>query len=54
MDQVAVVVLVDADNEYEFWSPKAANVILQGIFADQTYEEAVRAMQPWYLPWWEF
>ncbi len=54
MDQVAVVVLVDADNEYDFWSPKAANIILQGIFAGQTYEEAVRTMRPWYLPWWEF
>lgn len=54
LDQVAVVVLVDADNEYDFWSPKAANIILQGIFADQTYEEAVRTMRPWYLPWWEF
>lgn len=54
MDQVAVVVLVDADNEYDFWSPKAANIILHGIFAEQTYEEAVRTMRPWYLPWWEF
>lgn len=54
MDQVAVVVLVDADNEYDFWSPKAANIIMHGIFANQTYEEAVRTMRPWYLPWWEF
>ena len=48
-EQVVVVVMVEAVNEWEWWAPKAANVIFQGIFADQTYEEAVEALNIWYL-----
>jgi penicillin-binding protein 2 len=49
-DAVVVVVLVEAVNEWEWWAPKAANLIFQGIFADQTYQEAVDALRPWYVP----
>ncbi len=47
-ERVVVVVMVEAENEWEWWAPKAANVILQGIFADQTYEEAVETLRPWW------
>jgi penicillin-binding protein 2 len=47
-EQVVVVVMVEAANEWEWWAPKAANVIFQGIFADQTYEEAVETLRPWW------
>ncbi len=51
-ETVVVVTLVESVNEWEWWAPKAANIIFQGIFADQTYEEAVEALSPlWYLPW---
>ena len=40
--------MVEAENEWEWWAPKAANVIFQGIFADQTYEEAVETLRPWW------
>ncbi|MEL3906331.1 MAG: penicillin-binding protein 2 [Treponema sp.] len=43
-DAVVVVVLVEAQNTWEWWAPYAANIIFQGIFADQTYEEAVEAL----------
>ena len=43
-DAVIVVVLVEAQNQWEWWAPYAANIIFQGIFADQTYEEAVEAL----------
>ncbi len=49
MEQVAVAVLVDADNEYDFWSPKAANLLLHGIFTDQTFNEVVADLNPWYM-----
>ncbi len=49
LEQVAVAVLVDADNEYDFWSPKAANLILHGMFTDQTFEETVADLRPWYM-----
>jgi penicillin-binding protein 2 len=49
-ERVVVVVSVEADADgYEWWSPKACNVILQGIFANQTYEEAVDSLNLWYL-----
>ena len=48
-EQVVVVVMVEATNEWEWWAPKAANVIFQGIFANQTYEEAADALNIWYL-----
>jgi len=48
-EQVVVVVMVEATNEWEWWAPKAANIILQGIFAEQTYEEAINTLRPWYL-----
>jgi len=47
-EQVVVVVMVEAENEWEWWAPKAANVIFQGIFAAQTYEEAVETLRPWW------
>jgi penicillin-binding protein 2 len=49
-DAVVVVVLVEAINEWEWWAPKAANIIFQGIFAEQTYQEAVETLKPWYIP----
>ena len=48
-DQVVVVVMVEAVNEWEWWAGKATNVIFQGIFADETYEEAVEDLNLWYL-----
>ncbi len=49
LEQVAVAVLVDADNEYDFWSPKAANLVLHGIFTGQTFDETVADLRPWYM-----
>ncbi|MBQ5537299.1 MAG: penicillin-binding protein 2 [Treponema sp.] len=43
-DQVVVVVLVEAVNDWDWWSPYATNIIYQGIFANQTYEQAVQAL----------
>ena len=51
-ERVVVVVMVEATQDtdgYEWWSPKAGNVVLQGIFADQPYEQAVETLDLWYL-----
>ena len=51
-DRVVMVVLVEADTDadsYEWWSPKAGNAILQGIFAGESYDEAVETLDLWYL-----
>ena len=43
-EQVVVAVVVEACNTWEWWAPYATNIILQGIFAGQNYEEAVNAL----------
>ena len=43
-DQVVVATIVEACNPWEWWAPYATNIILQGIFAKQTYEEAVQSL----------
>ena len=48
-DQVVVVVLVEAVNEWEWWAPYATNIIIQGIFNHQTFDESVDALHFRYL-----
>ncbi len=48
-DQVVVATLVEAVNPWEWWAPYATNIIIQGIFANQTYEEATTALGFHYL-----
>ena len=43
-DAVVVCVSVEATNEWEWWAPYASNIIFQGIFAKQTYEEAIETL----------
>ncbi len=48
-EQVIVSVIVEAGNTWEWWAPYASAIIFQGIFADETYEEAVRTLGLQYL-----
>jgi penicillin-binding protein 2 len=43
-ERVVVSIIVEATNKWEWWAPYASAIIFQGIFANQTYEEAVRAL----------
>ncbi len=43
-ESIVVVVMVEASNPWEWWAPYATNIIYQGIFADQTYQEAIDAL----------
>ncbi len=43
-EAVVVVVIVEAANKWEWWAPYATNIIFQGIFANQNYDEAVDAL----------
>jgi len=52
--QVIVVVFVDAVNEWEWWAPKAANIILHGIFSNTDYHNTIAELRNsprglWYL-----
>ncbi|MDR2802724.1 MAG: penicillin-binding protein 2 [Treponema sp.] len=48
-DQIVVSVIVEAVNPWEWWAPYASAIIFQGIFADQTYEQAISALHFQYL-----
>lgn len=48
-DAIVVCVQVEKTNEWEWWAPKAANMIFHGIFKKETYEEVVKDLNPWYL-----
>ena len=48
-DRICVVTIVEACNTWEWWAPYATNIIIQGIFANQTYEEAVKDLGFSYL-----
>jgi penicillin-binding protein 2 len=44
-ERVAVSIIVEAVNKWEWWAVYASAVIFQGIFAKQNYEEAVDALE---------
>lgn len=48
-DRVCVATIVEACNKWEWWAPYCTNIIIQGIFANQTCEEATKALGFTYL-----
>jgi len=44
-DRIVVVAMIEASNPWEWWAPYATNIVFQGWFAGQTYEEAVVALK---------
>jgi penicillin-binding protein 2 len=48
-DRIVVSIIVEAVNKWEWWAPYASSIIFQGIFAGQTYEEAVTALRLQYI-----
>jgi penicillin-binding protein 2 len=48
-EQIILSVIVEAVNKWEWWAPYASAIIFQGIFADQTYDQAVRTLGLQYL-----
>ena len=48
-DRICVATIVEAQNVWEWWAPYATNIIIQGIFAKQTFEEAVQDLGFTYL-----
>ena len=44
-ERIVVSVIVEAVNNWEWWAPYCSALIYQGIFANQTYEEAAAALR---------
>ena len=49
-DIIVVSVIVEAVNEWEWWAPYAANIILHGTLANQTYDETIDYLGFRHLP----
>lgn len=43
-DVIVVVAMIEAANPWEWWAPYATNIVFQGYFGGQSYEEAARAV----------
>ncbi len=48
-DRIVIATIVEAANKYSWWAPYATNITMQGIFARQSYEDAVAALGWQYL-----
>lgn len=44
-DRICVATIVEAVNNWEWWAPYCTNIIIQGYFAHQNYEDAVKALR---------
>ncbi|MDA3948946.1 MAG: penicillin-binding protein 2 [Spirochaeta sp.] len=51
-EQIVVVVMIDASNEWDWWAPKAANIILHGYFKGLSFDEAVADLRQGPRPLW--
>lgn len=43
-EQVVVCSSVEAVNDWEWWAPYATNIVIEGIFQNETYEESVEKL----------
>ncbi len=48
-EQIVVVVLVEAVNDWEWWAPYATNIIYQGYFGNMDYDQAIDSLGFRYL-----
>jgi penicillin-binding protein 2 len=44
LDIIIIVAMIEASNPWEWWAPYATNIVFQGYFGDQTYEEAAKVL----------
>ena len=43
-DRICIATIIEACNEWEWYAPYATNIIIQGIFANQTFEESYKEL----------
>ena len=44
MPTICIATIVEACNTWEWYAPYATNIIIQGIFGNQTFEEAYKEL----------
>ena len=48
-DRICVATIVEACNKWEWWAPYCTNIIIQGYFANQNFEESIHTLGFEYL-----
>ncbi|WKC58254.1 penicillin-binding protein 2 [Borrelia sp. P9F1] len=48
-EQVIVFSLVEGRSNADMWPAKAVDLIMQGIFANQSYDDILKGYRPWYI-----
>ena len=52
-DRVVVITMAEASEDYDWWAPKATDIVFEGIFADRTYEEVIEEWRRRRV-WWSW
>jgi penicillin-binding protein 2 len=52
-ERVVVVVMAEASDHYDWWAPKATDIIFEGIFGHKTYEEVIEEWRKRKV-WWSW
>lgn len=49
-NQIEVVVMVESTNTWQWWGPKAADIIYQGLYGHERFWQAIHSLEPvWFL-----
>lgn len=48
-EQICIATIVEACNKWEWWAPYCTNIIIQGIFNNQTFSESIKTLGFEYL-----
>ncbi len=52
-ERIVVVILIEASDSYEWWAPKATDIIFEGVFDNQSYESVIKEWQSRKV-WWSW
>lgn len=52
-ERVVVVAMAEASDSYDWWAPKATDIVFEGIFGNRTYEEVIEEWRKRRV-WWSW
>ena len=52
-ERIVVVVMIEAADTYDWWAPKAADIVFEGVFGHKTYEEIINLWRERKI-WWSW
>jgi len=52
-DRIVVVTMAEASDTYDWWAPKATDIVFEGVFGHRTYEEVIEEWRKRRV-WWSW